>query len=67
METAKSDVRGLLAQEDPLKKMFTLAEGEITHAIDEIVNVLNAREEIIENRLNEMSEHLGDGERVLIE
>jgi hypothetical protein len=67
MEAAKSDVKGLLAQEDPLKKMFTLAEGEITHAIDEIVNVLNAREEIIENRLNEMSEHLGDGERVLIE
>jgi hypothetical protein len=67
METAKGDVRGLLAQEDPLKKMFTLAEGEITHAIDEIVNVLNARELLIEKRLNEMSHHLGEGERVLIE
>jgi hypothetical protein len=50
-----------------LTKIFSLAEGEITHAIDEIVNVLNMREKMIEKRLHEMSHHLGDGERVLIE
>jgi ABC-type Na+ transport system ATPase subunit NatA len=50
-----------------LTKIFSLAEGEITHAIDEIVNVLNMRENMIEKRLHEMSHHLGDGERVLIE
>ena len=47
--------------------MQSLAQGEITHAIDEIVNILNARENMIEKRLHEMSQHIGDGERILIE
>lgn len=46
---------------------MSLAEGELTHALDEIVSVLGGRERIINDRLAEMTKHFGLEERVLIE
>lgn len=44
-----------------------MAEGEMAHAIDEIINMLNTREEIIDKRLNDITKHFGDEERILLE
>lgn len=44
-----------------------MAEGEITHALDEIIAILNQRESLIDSRLKEICKHFGDEERILIE
>lgn len=44
-----------------------MAEGEMAHAIDEIISMLNTREEIIDKRLNDITKHFGDEERILLE
>ena len=47
MEIAEGDIKALMLREDPLNTLLNSAEGEITHAVDEIVKVLTAREFLI--------------------
>lgn len=67
MQSADPLLQQQLLEQDSLSSIMSMAEGEITHALDEIISILNQRESLIDARLKEICKHFGDEERILIE
>jgi hypothetical protein len=67
MQTANPVLQKALTERDSLSSLMNMAEGEITHALDEIISILNQRESLIDGRLKEICHFFGDEERILIE
>lgn len=54
-------------EENPLDKLLHLSRGEIALAYDELVVLLEQRENVVEERLRSTIEHFGASERIIIE
>lgn len=52
---------------DPIEALQSLSRKELAQAYDVLLNLLNQREELIENRIKEQIDHLGIEERILFE
>ena len=52
---------------DPLESLLDTGRGELTHAYDELMRALDARETLIGKRLGESLEHFGIKERIIAE
>lgn len=67
MQSANPVIQQQLSESDSISQLMNMAEGEITHALDEIITILNTREQLIDSRLKEICKHFGAEERILIE
>lgn len=52
---------------DPIHRLLTLSQSELAQAYDSLVNALNQREKLIEQRIKGQIDHLGKDERILFE
>ena len=52
---------------DPIQHLQSLSRNELAWAYDTLINCLNAREQLIEQRIKDQITHLGKEERILFE
>jgi len=62
-----SELAAPYVADESLQKLFEFSKGEISHAYDSLISGLEARESLIEKRIQEQLKHFGLEERILFD